>query len=94
MTASGGHRKQRVGLEDDPELDIDYVSGEIKHQAGTVSDRICFFTLRAGPLCSHHFIILPPEAADLRGLGLKKYVFEHMTHAHHTRTCHNVRQHK
>lgn len=82
--------KRRVTREDDPVLEIDYVTGKVKHLADP-SDRICTFTLRADDICSHYFTILPPEANELIGRQLRQYLLEHIAFAQHTRTCEKVR---
>lgn len=82
--------KPRVTRQDDPELDIDYVTGKIKDLAAP-SERICTFTLRAGRLCSHYLLILPVEAHQMVGAQLRQYVLEHVNAAAHTRTCEKVK---
>lgn len=82
---------RRVTQEDDPALEIDYVTSRITDLGAPRSDRICQFTLRAGPLCSHYLTFLPDAASALTGLALKRYLFEHMPTAFHTRTCEKIR---
>lgn len=82
--------RRRVNRHDDFDLEIDYGTGHVKDIAG-LTERICFFTLRASGLCSHYFIVLPLEADKLAGKELRGYVLEHLNHAQHTRTCEKVR---
>lgn len=85
-------KPRRVTQEDDPELDVDYVTARYRDLGAPTTDRICQFTLRAGTICSHYLTLLPDNASDLRGVALKRYLLEHMTTAFHTRTCENVRR--
>lgn len=81
----------RVTLDSEPELEIDYVTGKAEHMGLAQQDRICTFSLRAGPLCSHYLTILPFAAQELVGTDLKRYLLANLAFAFHTKTCENVR---